>query len=105
MKQKVLDVIKRRRGWQNAISVNSLILETGNTLTDKELRDIITELIMEDREPIGSVVEGYFIITNSADLAKAKEHLLSPIGATVKRANTIEFNYQISLRIQGELPL
>lgn len=100
MKDLIKSVIESHRGYQNPVSVDALISLTH--FDDKQIRNIVSELIIDDKMPIGSIVEGYFYITNTEDLARAKAHLLAPIEATVKRAKALEFNYAISTKVQGE---
>ena len=100
MKDLIKSVIESHRGFKNPVSVDDL--QSLTHFDDKEIRNIITELILDDKMPIGSIVEGYFYITNTEDLARAKAHLLAPIEMTVKRAKALDFNYAISTKVQGE---
>lgn len=79
-------------GHEQAASRASLAKLTG--LPEREVREIISGLVVRHGLPIGSCTEptvgGYFIIQDEADLEVATRHLLPRAKAIIRRTRALE---------------
>ncbi len=92
-------------GHKQAIRKAALARLSG--LTERDVREIIYDLIVHRGVPIGSSTEpdsgGYFIIQGEDDLEVATRHLIPRAQAIYRRARALEkiaerrFNRQLSL--------
>ena len=78
-------------GHEQAASRASLAKLTG--LPEREVREIISGLVVRHGLPIGSCTEptvgGYFIIQDEADLEVATRHLLPRAKAIIRRTRAL----------------
>jgi len=105
--QRVLDCIPS--GHRNAVRRRDLALLTG--MGDREVREIIYDLVVRRELPIGSSTDrtggGYFLIQDKEDLEVATRHLLPRAKAIYRRSKALEkiaqerFNHQLRL-VSGE---
>jgi hypothetical protein len=86
---KVLDIIKQHRGYGNAIKRKDLIKLlniSGSGISDREMRNVITELIDLGHLIGTSSKYGYFMIEKNDDFECSVVDLKSKASALYKRA-------------------
>ena len=104
MKDKIIEKIKKHEGHGNAISVDDLRRDicsfSEHKLSDKECRDLVVELIMENKL-IMSCVKGYYIPITEEDFAIGVKHLTAPFEKMRRRIEQVKFLW--SVRNTGNL--
>lgn len=89
--------------------VRDIILEAlhaqGFDVRERDLRDTLSHMVIDDKAPIGSATRGYFIITTSADLDEADKELKAKAESISIRRNCLLRNFKEATRptTQGTL--
>lgn len=91
-KQEILEILKTRRGAENAIKYADLAARVG--LADSKCRDYVRDLIVSSGHPIGSSYKttagGYYWIVRKSEKLDTAQKLLRAGFAQIKRARAIK---------------
>lgn len=99
-KRKLLRVIKKHLGRSNPIQVDELAAYV--PLTDREIRKVVQELVIDFGHPIGSTTKGphgFFFIIDEGDLEEAIKNLLHRKVKIEKRIDSLKQNYGSGISI------
>lgn len=106
MKVKIIEIIKGRRSYTNAITSAEIRNILGYSLSDEEMRSLVAEAIESpERALIGSCSRGFYWIVTHKDLEIAKAYIASRIEPLRKRVAALDFNFAIASKIQTEMEL
>jgi hypothetical protein len=97
MINKIIKVLKKHVGMENAIPVHEIANIVGiydSDFTNPKLRFEIKKIIDELDIPIGSCREGYFIIANEKELELCISDYLHRINGIKKRIRSLRYAFQ-----------
>lgn len=102
--KKVLEMIRYRRGRQNAVSIRSIESRTG--LSPRSVKLAVQTLRMNFRLPIGSSKDsergGYFLMVTAEDIAAWKSDVLDQVKAELEVLRAAAGD-QVALELVGQL--
>lgn len=93
-KRKLLKIIRKHLGRTNPIQVDELAAYV--PLTDREIRKVVQELVIDFGYPIGSTTKGphgFYFIIDEGDLEEALRNLLHRKVKIEKRIDSLKSNF------------
>jgi biotin operon repressor len=86
-KEIVLNILRRHRGRENAISARAIAEET--TVSESTVRDMVADLREQWSIPVASLGRGYFLIEDGDELDHVVEQYQQTIETKRERMQTI----------------
>lgn len=84
----LLGEIRIYKGFEDPVKVK--VLAERARLSERSVRQIVSDLVNEHGQPIGSSTHGYFIIETEADIKIAIAHLTKQITPLAKRIENLK---------------